>query len=114
MSNNKILIDNIKNWIQIDDEIKDLLKVLRKKRIEKKEYSKKLINIMKTNEIDAFDITNGKLSYNKSHIKTPLSKKHLLTSLKNFFGKDEKTINSLSEYILNSRKEKILESIKRK
>ena len=43
-----------------------------------------LVNIMKVNDIDCFDITDGQLIYSKKNLKKPLSKKHLLNCISYF------------------------------
>ena len=77
---NQELINNIKNWINVDNEIKKLQKNIKSLREEKKKFTINLVDIMKKNDIDAFDINDGKLLYTKTQIKTPISKKHLLIS----------------------------------
>ena len=44
---------------------------------------------MKNNEIDCFDTQDGQLIYTKKNVKNPLSKKHLLKSLTEFFKNDK-------------------------
>ena len=57
-------------------------------REEKKKFTVNLVDIMKKNDIDAFDINDGKLLYTKTQIKTPISKKHLLSSVSEYFKND--------------------------
>ena len=88
---NQELINNIKNWINIDNEIKKLQKNIKSLREQKKKFTVNLVDMMKKNDIDAFDINDGKLLYTKTQIKTPISKKHLLTSVSEYFKHDEQT-----------------------
>ena len=111
---NQELINNIKNWINVDNEIKKLQKNIKSLREEKKKFTINLVDIMKKNDIDAFDINDGKLLYTRNKIKTPLSKKHLISSISKFFDDDTTTIDNLCNFILNTREEKIKENIKRK
>tara|TARA_Y100000591_G_C21771233_1_gene665685 strand:- start:162 stop:524 length:363 start_codon:yes stop_codon:yes gene_type:complete len=108
------LKNNIKNWLVLENEIKVLQKELKERRNKKKEFTQEIVNVMKQNEIDCFDIKDGKLMYTKNKIKSSLSKKHLLTSLNLYFKNDKNTITELSNLILNSRKETIKENIKHK
>ena len=114
MEDKRKLIENVKGWIDIDNDIKELQKELKEKRKEKKLYTTNLVDIMKTNNVDCFDIKNGKLIYTKKKVKAPLSKKHLFNSLSNYFKNNKSVIEELGNYILNSREEKIKENIKRK
>lgn len=111
---NEELVDNVKRWITIDNEIKEMQKKMKAFRKEKKALTESLVNVMKENEIDCFDIQNGQLQYTRTKTKAPLSKKHLLTSLMTFFENDKSTVEKLGTFILDSRQEKIRENIKRK
>ena len=73
-----------------------------------------LVTIMKDNSIDCFDITGGKLLYTQNKSKTPLSKKHLISSITEFFDGDQQMIKKLCSHIMNSRQQVIKENIKRK
>ena len=114
MNNKRELIENVIGWIDIDNDIKELQKELKEKRKEKKIFTQNLVEIMKTNNVDCFDIKNGKLLYTKKKVKAPLSKKHLFNSLSEYFKNNKDIIEELGNYILNSREEKIKENIKRK
>lgn len=114
MNDKRELIENVKGWIDIDNDIKTLQKELKEKRKEKKLFTQNLVEIMKTNNVDCFDIKNGKLLYTKKKVKAPLSKKHLFNSLSEYFKNNKDIIEELGNYILNSREEKIKENIKRK
>ena len=69
---------------------------------------------MKSNEIDCFDIKDGQLIYTKNKTKKALSKKHLISSLLQYFSNDQKTAKDISAFVLNSREDNIKESIRRK
>jgi len=114
MADKEKLIKNVKNWITLDTEIKHLQKLAKEKRKEKKKYTEALVNIMRDNEIDCFDVQDGKLIYTKKKIRAPLSKKHLLSSLGNYFKDNKELITELSQFILDTREEKIKENIRRK
>ena len=57
------LISHIKQWMQVENTIKALQTELKKHREMKKSLTDKLVDIMKDNEIDCFDVKNGKLIY---------------------------------------------------
>ena len=108
------LIENVKKWIHLDEELKRHRKEMRMLRDEKKNLTDSLVRIMKNNEIDCFDITDGQLIYTKRQVKTPLSKKHLLDALSRYFKQDSQTANELSKFIMDTRKSKTKEDIRRK
>ena len=72
------------------------------------------MDVMKSNEIDCFDINDGKLVYAKSKHKKPINKKSLYDALHAYFKDDVELAQEVSNHILNSREETIKESIKRK
>jgi hypothetical protein len=108
------IVELVKEWIKVDNEIKDLQKQSRDKRNEKKELTDMLIDIMKNNEIDSFDTTDCKILYDSTKVKTSLSKKHITSSIMEYFKDDLDKGNELMEHILESRDEKIKDTIKRK
>tara|TARA_Y100001970_G_scaffold291041_1_gene426829 strand:+ start:4224 stop:4586 length:363 start_codon:yes stop_codon:yes gene_type:complete len=113
--NKEQLLHSVKSWINIDDDIRDLQREIRAKRKEKKELTETLITTMKSHEIDCFELGQGnKLLYTQHKIKKPLSKKHLLTCLTNYFSGNSADAQNLSTYIMNSRQVNIKDKIKRK
>ena len=114
MSAQQELLENVKTWLNIDDQIRTLQKEIRDRRKLKKELTESLVGIMKNQDIDALNVPDGQLIYNKTKTKAPLSKKHLLVSLAQFFKNDQRMVEELSKYIMESRQEKEKENIKRK
>jgi hypothetical protein len=111
---NETLKNNIKQWLLLDNEIKLLQKQIKERREAKKNYTQDIVDVMKQNEIDCFDVKDGKLMYTKNKIKAPLSKKHLLSSLMLYFKNDTNMVKDVGEFILNSRQEKVKEHIRKK
>ena len=114
MSSQEDLIKSVKGWLNIDEEIKEMQKLIREKKKEKKKFTENLVNIMKENEIDCFDITDGKLLYTKNKVKQALSKKHLLNALGAYFQNDGNKAKDVANFILESREVKIRENIRHK
>lgn len=111
---NQELLDNVKDWINIDNEIRQLQKAVKERRKQKKELTNNLVNTMKQNDIDVFNIPDGELIYTKTKSKTPLSKKHLLGSLSEYFKNDKNMVDQLGKFILDGRQTKEKENIRRK
>ena len=72
------------------------------------------MSVMKVNDIEQIDLSDGQLIYTKKKSRAPLSKKHLLESLSKYFQNDTRTVTELGKYIMDSRAEKEKENIKRK
>ena len=79
------LAQNIKGWIQTDKELKQLQKGIKELKERKNKYTDALVETMKTNEIDCFDISEGKIIYTQNRVKITLNKKNLLTCLEKYF-----------------------------
>ena len=108
------LLENVKSWLTIDNEIRALQKEIKERRKMKKQLTTDLMTTMKSNDIDALNVPDGELIYNKTKTKAPLSKKHLLSSLTQYFKGDKRMIDELSKFIMETRAEKEKESIRRK
>ena len=119
MSSKEELVNIIKEWIENDEKVKELQTIIKEYKNKKKKLTHELLSIMKTNEIDCFDINSGKIVYCKSNTKASLNKKTLIETLEKFFKEKNNLninidVNTISEYILNNREIKINENIKRK
>ena len=113
MQTKEQLVNHIKTWIHVEDELNNLRKLMREKREEKKQLSNELLEVMKENNIDCFDIKNGKLMSSKVKVKESISKKMLLRVLSDYL--DEPTeVAKLTDYILESRQIKEKEYIRQK
>lgn len=110
----EVLVENIKEWLKLDDELKELQKAAKERRNRKKEISDYLVHVMRENEIDCFDSKEGKLLYSQSKTKASISKKYLLDTLGTFYKDNPEMGHHVCEYILNNRKENVKEVIKRK
>jgi hypothetical protein len=108
------LIKNVRKWISLDNEIRTLQKEQKKRRDKKKEVSESLIDFMKENEVDCFEIKDGNLSYVKQNVKKPITKKNLLEILSKYYDGDIFKATEMNEFIMNNREEVVRESIQRR
>ena len=108
------LIQRIKEWLKIDNDIIRLNKETKELKKKQKLLTNTLVNVMKTNQLDCFDINGGKILYKKSISKKPINSKMLLNTLKTYFSTNPSTADEVTEYILNIRESVIKETIKRK
>ena len=115
MSTKEELLNTIQAYLKIEKEMKVLQKEMKDRRLLRKNLTESLINIMKNNEIDCFDLSEGKIIYTQSKIKTPLSKKHIVECLNKYFDKIP-SIDSeeVTNFILENRQQQIKENIKHK
>jgi len=107
------IVASVKEWINIDNEIKTLQKEVKIRRERKKALTDQLVNVLKENEIDGWDTRDGKLEYCKTKVKGTINKDHLIKSLEHLL-KDSEQAKAMTQYILDSREIKQKEGIKRK
>ena len=114
METKEQLVNNIKEWIKIDNEILELKTQIKEKNNKKKNLTETLVTVMKSNQIDCFDINGGALVYKTSKIKKPINGKSLLAALQSYYKSDVKLAEEMAKHIMDSREEQVKEIIKRK
>lgn len=114
METKEELVSSVKEWIKMDNEIAKLKTEIKDRNVKKKSLTESLMNVMKKNEIECFDINGGALVYKKNTIKKPISGKTLLNALQKYYAHDPKIAEDLTKHVLDNREEKVKETIKRK
>jgi hypothetical protein len=114
MDTKEHLIKTIKEWVRLDNDIRKLQKEEKQRKNDKKNISNVLIEIMKKNEIDVFDINDGQICYSKKNIKKPITQKILMNVLSDYFKGDMLKASELNEFIRDNREEVVQETIVRK
>ena len=109
----KILSENVKQWFSLDEQISILSKQLRELRGKKKDLSKGLLSKMQEYDIKTFETKNGNLVYTERTVKTPVTKKHIISCLEKLITNDEDR-NKIIEYIYENRETKTVNNIKKK
>jgi hypothetical protein len=104
----------VREYVKIDNEMKALNNELKQRRKEKGDLSKKLVEVMRQNQLDIFDIKNGQIMYVKKSIKKPVSQKHLLTILSTYYENDVSEAKRMHQYIMDNRIETVSETIERR
>lgn len=107
------IVKNIKLWMQAEDEIKELQSIIKEKKKIKKESADILIDVMKQNELESFDLKEGKLVHSQRKTKQSISKKFLQETLNSYFKEDSKA-QEMTNYILDQRQDRIKDELKRK
>ena len=108
------LILNIKEWIKIDNEITKLKAVVKEKMNKKKELTESLVNVMKNNSIDCFDINGGALVYKQKKTRKTISGKFLLSQLEEYYKGEPELAKEITKKVLENRIEVVKDEIKRK
>ena len=94
----------VKDYLEIDDQIKALNKAIKDRRDRKKKLSESILVNMKKFDIDFMNTKNGKLVYTETKRKEGLNKKNLIVGLNNYF-EDEARAKMVSKIVLDSRNE---------
>jgi len=107
------IIESIKEWIRIDNEIRNLNKEVRDRKTQQTNISKRLMTTMKDNNIDEFNVKEGKLIYSKKQVKKPITKKYLTDVLMKYYDGDTEQATELNSFIDENREATTKESIRR-
>ena len=110
METKEQLVAQIKGWMANDNELLDLQRRVKELKEKRKTYADNLVEIMRKNEIDCFDVNGGKLIYTKTKVKASLNKTTLVNALVKYFKDDDEQAKELSKFLLDSREEKVKES----
>jgi hypothetical protein len=111
MGSKEQLIQIIREWVKNENEIRSLQSEIKIRKNNKKKISESLIQIMKENEIDCFDIKDGQICYIKKQIKKPITKGLLISILSKYFKGDIFKANEINNFIMDNREEVTKESI---
>jgi hypothetical protein len=114
MESKEELVKAIREWVKIDNEIRILQKEQIQRKKDKKKISVNLMEVMKKNEIDCFDINDGQIMYSKKNVKKPITQKKMTEILSKFFNGDSVKAAEVNNYILENREETVKETILRK
>lgn len=108
------LIANIREWIKTDNEIIKLSNEVKEKKKKMKGLNDSLINIMKGNNIDCFDINGGSLIYKQKKTVKPISRKFLLSELQKYYKEQPEMALNVANHLLDNREVSVKDEIKRK
>jgi hypothetical protein len=114
METKEELVENIKEWLKMDNEIRKMKTEIKQRDIKKKQITTNLVQVMKKNEIECFDINGGSLVYKKSTHKKPINGKMLMVTLQDYYKNMPEKAEELSKFILDHREEQIKETLHRK
>ena len=109
-----LMREHVKTWLKLEDEIKTLRDEIKKRRNLKKKMTSELLKTFNDNDIDVMNAGDARLVRTKHKVRAPLSKKHLINSLLDFYKNDEEMVKTISQHILDTREVKIVENIKKK
>lgn len=111
---NSELLDAVKKWISNNSKIKELQSELKILKLENKNYTRNLANIMNKGNIEGLNLNNdSKIICKKQKTLGGITKKILTSSLSEFI-KDKSELDEIINHILSKRTEKIDDKIQLK
>ena len=114
METKEELIQSIKEWMRLEDEIAHFQKQIKERKQAMKSLSESLIDVMKKNQIECFDIKGGSLIYKKNKSKKPINAKTLVQLLaQSNFCKNVAEAENITKYVMEHREEVYKEVIRR-
>lgn len=105
METKEELVKHIKSWLSLEEQLKVLQKDIKSCRAQKKKLSEQLINVMNINEIDCFNINNGRIIYSKQKSKETITKQFLLKALSSYVDNEDE-VREITKHILDTRETK--------
>ena len=100
----KSLVDTVKKWFVVDNQMRALQKKLKELRNDKKRQNEEMIAMMKLHEIDNFDLKDGQIQYKKATKKEVITPTRLLNILSSHPQLGMEQAQNLQEFILENRK----------
>ena len=104
----------VKEWLILDNEMREIQRILKEKKERKKTLTDNVIELMKAKQVDELNVNDGKLIYSQTKTKSPLNKQHISSCLGDVFKNEPEKVAKLTEHILNSRQIKVKDNLKRK
>ena len=108
--------NNLREWINLDDKIKEVSKAVKNIKNKKEQLTKNIILYMRQNNIHILELPDGsKLEYKSSKKHKPITKTQILKKLQNYFD-DNRETDKILEFIndVNDREIKETESLSRR
>ena len=108
------LKDYLRQWVRVENEIGTLNAEIKKRKLLHQQLSTSLLSVMRQNEIDCFDLANGRIVYSKTKTRAPLNNGQIKTALTTYYKDDAEKATNLTQFLLAARVERTRESIKMK
>ena len=108
-----VLVEKIKQLLNIDNQLNEIKQKKQNLDMQKKELSKELIHIMKTNQFTTLNTKTDTLQYKVTRTKT-IGKQQLIALLNEYYKDDVTKAEEVKNFILDNLKERVTEHIIRK
>jgi hypothetical protein len=109
--NKEELVRIVRQWVKLDNEMRELRLHQKMRRDEKNKLTQDLMRIMKAHEVDSFDMNGGQIMYRKRNVKQPINQKYLLNTLSAYFEGDAVKAEEVGKFVCDHRAVVVSESI---
>ena len=109
------LEENIKHWVQLDNDIKQLSANIKNLRLEKETYNNSILEYISENNLDnaVVKICDETLKFVDVQQYQPLTYKFICEALCDYFENNDETIMEIICHLKAKRKQKTIKEIKR-
>lgn len=108
------LIACVKQWIELDNDIREYRGYIKAKVAEQKQKSADLLEVMKKNDIDTLNMNELRLTRIQKTTRNPMSKKYLEDILLKYYKNNSQKASELKDYIMDNRGTTIKDTLKTK
>jgi hypothetical protein len=95
--------NNVKDYLELEEQISKLNIALRERRTKLKALSNMIIKNMEQNDIHHINIKNGVLVYKNDTVYKGLNKKNLMNGLSIYFNNDEQKTHEATNTVMENR-----------
>ena len=96
---------NVKEYLQLEDELEALRKAAKERAASKKEVCDKIIDLMQKIDITHLNIKEGRLGTKVTKVRKSVTNKHLQDTLGQIFKGDDTAVSQALTTILNTREQ---------
>lgn len=114
METKEELVACIKDWIALDNEIREHRAIVKEKLAAQKNVSANLLDVMKNNEIDTLNTNELQLTRVQKTTRHPMSKKYLEDVLLKYYDNNSQKACELKEFIMENRMTTTKDALKTK
>lgn len=94
---------DVRTWLEMDNTLRALQRNLRERRAEKRVLSQRILEFMRRYKIDDLNTPIGRLRFQVSRVKPPLSQQEILDRIANYYQNDVIALQQLRTAVFGNR-----------
>ena len=96
--------DNVKQWLDLDNQLKRLAAASKERRKKKNDINLRILEFMGKFNIEDLNTKDGIIRYRKTFVKEPLSQKTIKTKLEELFKDDVENFEKIAKIFTDREK----------